>query len=274
MFKNLHLCDTFHFMEPGKAFNASTLSPHQVEVRGQGQSFNLIDSQPYAEGMTASEIQITGNSSPKGSDKNTTLIFVRSGSANLEIIAESITGVENSLKVEAGSAVQIKSGETFIWTHAVELIALEVRIPDTSGPFAREQTHKTLNFVRSVMQGTSLKTDATADRQFEVLFDANNGSADATMFIGFIPPSGAPTHYHLYDEICYIVRGTGEFRTGDKIQPLNAGSTFAVVPRLLHSLANTSNEDLWVLGVFRPEGSPAAAYYPDGKPAPGYSESK
>lgn len=65
-------------MEPGKVFNASTLSPNQVEVRGQGQSFNLIDSQPYAEGMTASEIQITGNSSPKGSDKNTTLIFVRS----------------------------------------------------------------------------------------------------------------------------------------------------------------------------------------------------
>ncbi len=255
-------------------FNASTLSPNQVKVRGQGQCFNLIDSQPYAEAMTASEIQITGISSPKGSDNNTTLIFVRSGSANLEIIGESIAGVENSLKVKAGSAIQIKSGETFIWTHAVDLIALEVRVPDTSGPFARKQTHTTSKFIRSLVQGMSLKTDATADRQFEVLFDANNGSADATMFVGFIPPSGAPTHYHLYDEICYILRGTGEFRAGERIQSLNAGSTFAVVPRLLHSLANTADKDLWVLGIFRPEGSPAAAYYPDGKPAPGYAESK
>ncbi|MFM2159877.1 MAG: hypothetical protein RLY39_408, partial [Actinomycetota bacterium] len=29
-----------------------------------------------------------------------------------------------------------------------------------------------------------------------------------------------------------------------------------------------------LLGVFRPQGSPAAAYYPDGRPAPGYSETE
>jgi mannose-6-phosphate isomerase-like protein (cupin superfamily) len=261
-------------MEPGIVFNASTLSPNQVVARGQGQCFNLIDSQPYAEAMTASEIQISGNSSPKGSDSNTTLIFVRSGSASLEIIGDTSADAKNSLTVEAGSAIQIKSGETFIWTNAVDLIALELRIPNTSGPYARKQSHTASNFTRSVVQGKNLKTDATSDRHFEVLFDASNGSADATMFVGFIPPSGAPAHYHLYDEICYILRGSGEFKSGEKIQSLSAGSTFAVVPRLLHSLVNTANEDLWVLGVFRPEGSPAAAYYPDGKPAPGYSESK
>ena len=118
-----------------------------------------------------------------------------------------------------------------------------------------------------------MKADATSDRQFEVIFDASNGSSDATMFVGFIPPSGAPSHYHLYDEICYILRGNGEFKSGDQSQLLAAGSAFAVVPRLLHALSNTAQEDLWLLGVFRPEGSPAAAYYPDGKPAPGYSES-
>ena len=52
-------------MEPGKVFNATTLSPKDVVIRGQGQCFNLIDSQPYAEAMTATEIHMTGNSSPK-----------------------------------------------------------------------------------------------------------------------------------------------------------------------------------------------------------------
>jgi oxalate decarboxylase/phosphoglucose isomerase-like protein (cupin superfamily) len=37
--------------------------------------------------------------------------------------------------------------------------------------------------------------------------------------------------------------------------------------RLVHCLANTGTADLRVLGVFRPAGSPAAAYYPDGTTA-------
>jgi mannose-6-phosphate isomerase-like protein (cupin superfamily) len=260
-------------MEPGKVFNATTLSPKDVVIRGQGQCFNLIDSQPYAEAMTATEIHMTGNSSPKGSLAGTTYIFVRSGTASLEVIGESVTGVDNSIKVEPGSAIQIKSGETFIWTYADNLIAIEVYVPNSSGPYGRKQTHNTSNFTRFVTQGGNQKSTATSDRQFEVIFDASNGSADATMFVGFIPPSGAPSHYHLYDEICYILRGSGEFNSGGNSQSLTAGSAFAVVPRLLHSLTNTATEDLWVLGVFRPEGSPSAAYYPDGSPAPGYSES-
>ena len=256
-------------MEPGKVFNARTLSSEDVSMRGQGQCFTLIKSGTYAEGMTATEIHLTGNASPKGSTGCDTLIFVRSGSASLEIIGSDI---DNSVKVSAGSAVHIKSGESFFWAHGNDLVALEVTIPDTTGPYARKQAKEVTTFKRSIVQGDSLKGDATGDRQFEVLFDTSSGSSGATMFIGFIPPSGAPAHYHLYDEICHIVRGTGEFKVGDEIQPLSEGSTFAVVPRLLHSVINNTTEDLWILGIFRPEGSPAAAYYPDGKPAPGYSE--
>ena len=32
----------------------------------------------------------------------------------------------------------------------------------------------------------------------------------------------------------------------------------------MHCLANTGERELRVLGVFRPAGSPAEAYYPDG----------
>ena len=37
--------------------------------------------------------------------------------------------------------------------------------------------------------------------------------------------------------------------------------------RLVHCLANTGADELRLLGVFRPAGSPAEAYYPDGTPA-------
>jgi quercetin dioxygenase-like cupin family protein len=88
------------------------------------------------------------------------------------------------------------------------------------------------------------------------------------MFVGFIPTSGAPEHYHLYDEICVIVRGSGVLHTRGIEQPIASGSAFHVAPRLLHALENPNDDDLWVLGVFRPEGSAAAAFYPDGTPAP------
>ena len=37
--------------------------------------------------------------------------------------------------------------------------------------------------------------------------------------------------------------------------------------RLVHCLANTGDSELRLLAVFRPAGSPAEAYYPDGTPA-------
>ena len=257
-------------MKPGKVFNARTLAPEDVSVRGQGQCFKLIKSGSYAEPMTATEIHLTGNASPKGSKDCDTLIFVRSGSATLEIIGSE---EENSVKVEAGSAVHIRNGESFFWANGNDLKALEVTVPIT-GPFARKQNSPIGNFQRHVIQGVSNKGTATGSREFEVLFDASKGSASATMFIGFIPPSGAPDHYHLYDEICHIVSGTGSVVVDGENQAISTGSTFSITPRLLHSVVNSGTEDLWLLGVFRPQGSPAAAYYPDGRPAPGYVETE
>jgi mannose-6-phosphate isomerase-like protein (cupin superfamily) len=270
MFKNFHFYATFQVMKPGKVFNAATLASEDITMRGQGQCFNLIKSNTYAEPMTATEIHLTGNASPKGSKDCDTLIYVRSGSASLEIIG---SDDENSVKVEAGSAVHIRSGENFFWANGNDLKALEVSIPVT-GPFARKQSSPTDVFQRHVKQGASNKGTATGSREFEVLFDASKGSAAATMFIGFIPPSGAPDHYHLYDEICQIVSGTGSVSVDGESQDISTGSTFSITPRLLHSIVNSGTEDLWLLGIFRPQGSPAAAYYPDGRPAPGYVESE
>lgn len=257
-------------MEPGVVYNATsqTLAEDYFQFGETARLFNLIRVGTYAEGMQADEIHISGESAVIGPGSTDTYIYIRSGHAKITIQSQGSL-VEN-LAIESGSGLHVRSHETFKITSAQQLVLFKVCVPDISGPYARSQVHKSENFCRKIQQGLTTTTAATSKREYEVLFDAQNGSSGATMFVGFIPPSGAPAHYHLYDEICQIIKGAGQLHIGGKIQPLIVGSTFAVVPRLLHSVVNNTAENLWILGTFRPEGSPAAAYYPDGKPAPGY----
>ncbi len=259
-------------MEPGVVYNATsqTLAEDQSRFGDSAQIFHLIKVGDYAEGMRADEIHMSGESTVINSGAADTYVYVRSGRA--EIIIQSLGSQQEKLAVESGSVLHIRSQETFQVTSAETLVLFIVTVPDISGPYARKQAHESKNFRRKVQQGLSATSAATSDREYEVLFDAQSGSSGATMFVGFIPPSGAPAHYHLYDEICQIIKGSGQLHVGTTIQPLTVGSTFSVVPRLLHSVVNNTSENLWILGTFRPEGSPAAAYYPDGKPAPGYIE--
>jgi mannose-6-phosphate isomerase-like protein (cupin superfamily) len=46
--------------------------------------------------------------------------------------------------------------------------------------------------------------------------------------------------------------------------PLRAGSCVHLPAGLVHCLENVGPGEMHVLGVFRPAGSPAEAYYPDG----------
>lgn len=263
-------------MKPGIVFDASpeTISEEYRYLRGSASCYRLVTQGTYAETITATEIHLTGDAVPLISEAHDTLIFVRAGSATLIIESEAGNFTE---EMSAGSAALITSGSTFLWKNGQGLKSLEVSIPDRTKPFARKNTQERKSYIPFVRQGEDQKGedqkgDATGNRQFEILYSADNGSAGATMFIGFIPTSGAPAHYHLYDEICQIIRGGGELHIGETIQPIQAGSTFVVAPRLLHSIVNNRDEDLWILGIFRPSGSPSAAYYPDGRPAPGYVE--
>jgi len=102
---------------------------------------------------------------------------------------------------------------------------------------------------------------ATGKRSFEVVFGPHNGSLRATMFVGHVPPGAAPWHYHLYDEIVWIWRGEGRFHTHEGTEPLAPGSAFRIRPREVHVVENTSaTDELVVVGLFTPAGSPSAAY--------------
>ena len=108
---------------------------------------------------------------------------------------------------------------------------------------------------------------ATAGRQFLLGATPEVGCASVTQFVGLVPPGRAPDHFHTYDEVIYVLEGEGVLEIGGEQAPLQAGSCVHLPARLVHCLANTGDSELRLLGVFRPAGSPAEAYYPDGTPA-------
>ena len=250
-------------MNPGTVkheSNAQILKSHDPNVEAR----LLIEIGDYAEALTATSLYFhSGKSLPRVIADKDQLIFITFGDGQLHFS-------DGEVLATRGTAVLIRAGESWsVVTESLKMICVEV---PQGGPNARRLQVPATQISRSVALGNLTRGQATGDREFEVLFDARNGSTGATMFVGFIPPSGAPVHYHLYDEICFIIQGEGQLLVGESNQPIGAGSTFAITPRLLHSLVNVSEEFLWILGIFRPQGTPAAAYYPDGRPAPGYEE--
>ena len=108
---------------------------------------------------------------------------------------------------------------------------------------------------------------ATAGREFSLLAGPENGCESVTQFVGYIPVGRAPDHFHTYDEVVYVLEGKGALHIDGETAPLRAGSCVHLPARLVHCLENTGPGEMQVLGVFRPAGSPAEAYYPDGRKA-------
>jgi mannose-6-phosphate isomerase-like protein (cupin superfamily) len=100
--------------------------------------------------------------------------------------------------------------------------------------------------------------ETTGNRRFRVLFGPGQGCAEATQFVGEIPPGRAPEHRHPYDEVVLILAGQGVVHSDDHDHPLAPGTCVYLPPGQPHCLENTGQATLVVLGVFQPGGSPAA----------------
>jgi quercetin dioxygenase-like cupin family protein len=108
---------------------------------------------------------------------------------------------------------------------------------------------------------------ATTDRWFRILGEPETGLRSATHFVGYIPPVRAPDHFHTYDEVIYVIDGVGLMHVEGETRPLAPGSTIELAARTVHCLENTGEDVMRIVAVFRPAGSPGAAYYPDGTSA-------
>jgi mannose-6-phosphate isomerase-like protein (cupin superfamily) len=172
------------------------------------------------------------------------LVFVLSGTGNAVI-----AGDERALR--PGISLSIPAGTSWTASGDARAISVLVHDPDPSdGPAVVD--------CDEVEKGT-----ATAGRQFVL----GAPCASATQFIGLIPAGRAPDHFHYYDEVIYVLEGEGYLDVSGEQAPIRPGTCIHLPKTLVHSLANTGKGDMRVLGVFRPAGSPAEAYYPDGTAA-------
>ena len=186
------------------------------------------------------------------------LLFVLSGRGRL-IAADG----EHDLEPEAGAL--LREGERYELANEgpEDLLIVAVALHE---PLPGEAASKTPLSPLSRLADQAPQS-ATGDRQFRIVFDPGNGCPSATQFVGYIPVGAAPPHYHLYDEVIYVLEGDGVMHMNAEQAPLQAGSCIHLPARKVHTLANSGPGTMRVLGVFRPAGSPAAAFYPDGTPA-------
>jgi mannose-6-phosphate isomerase-like protein (cupin superfamily) len=175
------------------------------------------------------------------------LLYVLAG-AGAATVGETLTELApgTAAFVPRGTPWRVEGGD------GLEILSVLVRRPLPA------QGHAVLEV------GASEADSATAGRMFRLLANPDTGCASVTQFVGYIPVGRAPDHFHTYDEVVYVLEGEGALHIDGETAPLVAGSAVHLPARLVHCLENTGPGEMQVLGVFRPAGSPAEAYYPDG----------
>lgn len=208
----------------------------------------LFDAERGCSVFSQRVLRFEGDSPERVDDDATEVVFVLGGDGTL-VFGDGEHGLR------PGTAAFIERGEAWSIADAVDLALLSVVVHDP------EPAASPFGIIDLTEAG---RQSATAGRQFLLGAHPETGCASVTQFVGLIPPGRAPDHFHLYDEVIYVLEGEGFLEIGGEQATLKAGSCIHLPARLVHCLANTGESEMRVLGVFRPAGSPAEAYYPDG----------
>jgi mannose-6-phosphate isomerase-like protein (cupin superfamily) len=192
-------------------------------------------------------LRFDGASETRTSDADDELLYVLAGSGVAEVGGARV-------ELTPGTAAYARRGTAWRVLEADGLEILSVLVRE---PLENDAPHAIVG-VDDAEEG-----QATAGRQFRLLAPCST----VTQFVGYIPVGRAPDHFHKYDEVVYVLDGEGELHIDGETAPLRAGTCVHLPKGLVHCLENTGPGEMRVLGVFRPAGSPAEAYYPDGTKA-------
>lgn len=206
----------------------------------------LFDASVGCEPFSQRLLRFAGDSVERRTTDSDEVLYVLEGSGRA-----TIDGAEHDLR--PGTAVFVARGTS--WSVDGDAVAISVLVHQ---PQEGSGTHAVIDLA------VAERDSATAGRQFVLGATPASGCASVTQFLGLIPPGRAPDHFHTYDEVIYVLEGQGMLEIDGEQAPLSAGSCVHLPARLVHCLANTGESEMRVLGVFRPAGSPAEAYYPDG----------
>jgi mannose-6-phosphate isomerase-like protein (cupin superfamily) len=180
------------------------------------------------------------------------VLFVLEGSGSATIGGDPVA-------LSPGTAAFVARGSAWRVDDAEGLEVLSVLVRD---PLPVDGSTHAVVTVDGVESST-----ATAGRQFRLLATPELGCHSVTQFVGYIPVVRAPDHFHKYDEVVYVLEGDGRLHVDGETVPLRPGSCVHLPAGLVHCIENVGPGGMRVLGVFRPAGSPAEAYYPDGTAA-------
>jgi len=180
-------------------------------------------------------------------------------------------------RVAPGQAVFIPDGaeHTYINTGETPLIVVGAMAP----PILLGGIHPAMPRLNlSGLQSASLNEGAVAptmmdeqrvtptlmdERSFRVLVSPAVGCRRMTQFTGVIPTGRAPLHAHPHEEAVFILAGGGRLWIEDEpVGELRPGSVVFFPIGIRHTLENTGQEDMKVLGAFSPAGSPEAKLPP------------
>ena len=194
-------------------------------------------------------LRFDGEGEERRDDERDEVLYVLEGSATATVDSE-------RQELTPGTGVFVARGTPWSVDSAEGLKVLSVLVEQ---PLPASASHAV------IAEGE--RGAATAGREFTLLAHPETGCESVTQFVGYIPAGRAPDHFHRYDEVVYVLAGEGAFHVEDESAPLQAGSCVHLPAGLVHCLENHGPGEMRVLGVFRPAGSPAEAYYPDGSAA-------
>ena len=194
-------------------------------------------------------LRFEGDGDERKDEERDEVLYVLEGSGAVTVGGE-------RRELEPGAGVFVARGTSWQIESAAGLKVLSVLVED---PLPASASHAVI--------ARGERGAATAGREFSLLAHPANGCESVTQFVGYIPVGRAPDHFHKYDEVVYVLAGEGAFHVDGETAPLRAGSCVHLPAGLIHCLENSGPGEMRVLGVFRPAGSPAEAYYPDGTAA-------
>lgn len=199
-----------------------------------------------------------GTTHPHASGEREDLLFVLRGHGKLLL-----DGTAASFGPESG--IYIGSGETYRLeiTDGEGAEVVSVQVVNPAGGEVEAGERRTISLLADQEIG-----HATAGREYRILADPSTGFKSGTHFVGDVPTGEpAPVHYHLYNEVIYVLQGTGVLHIDGEDNPLYPGACVHLPARTLHQVENTGDVPMREVAVFVPAGSPAAAYLPDGTSA-------
>ena len=175
------------------------------------------------------------------------MLFVVSGSGTIELEGESHA-------LEPWTGVFVAPGESYRIETQDRMLVVSVAASESEHGVG-EPRRVTVRYDEQPV------LPASPNREFRYLVNQDAGCLDVTQFVGVIPPGRAPEHSHVYDEVVYILEGTGVYHIAGEEVPLEPGTCLHLPPYVRHCIENSGRTDMKVLGVFHPSGDPASRAY-------------